>query len=62
MPDPVPVILLGRLAVDSRYEGMGLGTSLIREALLYSYNIASSIGASALVTEAIPESAKSFYL
>lgn len=62
MPYPIPVVLLGRLAVDSRFEKQGLGTSMLRQAVLYTKKASLSIGVTALVTEAISESAKQFYL
>ena len=34
MPDPVPVMVLGRLAVDRMFHGMGIGTGLLRDAIL----------------------------
>lgn len=62
MPNPIPVVLLGRLAVDSKFERQGLGTSMLREAILYAKRAASTIGVVALATEAISEAAKQFYL
>lgn len=62
MPNPIPVVLLGRLAVDSRFEKQGIGTSMLKESILYARAASSSIGVVALVTEAISETAKNFYL
>lgn len=62
MPNPIPVVLLGRLAVDSRFENQGVGTSMLRQAILYAKEASLSIGVTAVVTEAISEPAKHFYL
>lgn len=62
MPQPIPVIVLGRLAVHRDYAGRGIGSGLLKDALLRSQNAALEIGARALLCHAIDESAKSFYL
>jgi predicted GNAT family N-acyltransferase len=55
----LPATLLGRLAVDSRYTGLGLGTFLLFDALHRS--LMAEIGSMAVVVDAISERAKSFY-
>lgn len=62
MPDPIPVVLLGRLAVDQRYRGQGIGAFLLERALRRSMLSAEHIGLSGVVVHAIDESAKAFYL
>jgi predicted GNAT family N-acyltransferase len=62
MPEPIPVILIGRLAVDTRYKGMGLGVSLLQEAIRKGVEASRIVGARALVVHAISESAEQFYL
>lgn len=62
MPDPLPVIVLGRLAIDNRYQKLGLGQALLRDAMLRSLNIAGSLGVSSILVHAISEAAKRFYL
>lgn len=62
MPDPIPALLLARLAVDSRYQGRGLGADLLHDAVLRSLNVAQSIGARAMLCHAIDEPAQHFYL
>lgn len=62
MPDTLPVILLGRLAVDQRYHNMGLGKALLRDALLRSVTVAMQAGAFAMLVHAMSEQAKRFYL
>ncbi len=60
-PDPVSVILLGRLAVATAAQGHGLGRDLLADALHNATLGASILGARALVTEAIDENAGRFY-
>ena len=62
MPDPIPVVLLGRLAVDGSYHGQGFGRALFRDAVLRVRNAAESIGVRAILVQAISEDAKKFYL
>lgn len=61
MPDPVPVALPGRLAVDQRWQGQKIGAALLRDALLRVIGAAETIGVQALLVHAISEEAKSFY-
>ena len=55
----IPAILLGRLAVDERYQGLGLGTFLLLDALYRSVN--SEVASMAVVVEAKNDQAKAFY-
>ena len=61
MPDPVPVILLGQLAVDADYQGRGLGSDLLVDAARRALAAADVIGARAIVVQALDEEAKAFY-
>ena len=61
MPEPVPVILLGQLAVNTRHQGKGLGAGLLADAARRSLEAAGVIGARAIVVLALDERAKSFY-
>ena len=61
MPDPLPAILLGRLAVDRSQHGRGLGASLLRDAVLRIAASAQVIGVRALLVHAISDEAKAFY-
>ena len=61
MPAPLPVILLGRLAVAKPFQRHGLGESLLREAVLIASGAAASIGIAALVVEPVSEKASAFY-
>lgn len=60
-PQQVPAVLLGMLGVDERFEGRGLGASLLRDAILNALKVASLAGAKALVVDPTGESAASFY-
>ena len=62
MPDPIPVLLLGRLAIDRRYHNRGLGSALLRDAMLRSIAVAGNAGVAAILLHAISEPAKQFYL
>lgn len=58
---PVPVILIGRLAVDGDHQGNQVGRSLLQDALLKSATAAGSIGARAVIVHAISDRAVRFY-
>jgi GNAT superfamily N-acetyltransferase len=62
MPDPLPVVLLGRLAIDRRYHNRGLGQALMRDALLRAVHVASDTGVFAVLVHALSDAAKRFYL
>ena len=61
MPDPVPVILLGQLAVDADYRGRRLGSYLPVDAARRALTAADVIGARAVVVQAIDERVKTSY-
>lgn len=61
MPEPIPVILVGRLAVHSGWKGKGIGRGLLKDAVLRAVNVSTEIGARALLCHAISQSAKNFY-
>jgi GNAT superfamily N-acetyltransferase len=61
IPDPIPIVLLARLAVDQRWQGRGLGRALLRDAGIRVVRASESIGIRGLLTQAIDESAKTFY-
>jgi len=62
MPDPIPVILLGRLAVHEAWSGKGIGSGLLKDAVLRSLAVSETLGARALLCHAISPQARSFYL
>lgn len=61
MPDPIPVILLGRLAVDKDCQNMGLGRGLLKDSVLRTVKVSRDAGVRALLVHAISETAKHFY-
>jgi GNAT superfamily N-acetyltransferase len=62
MPDPIPVVVLGRLAVDRSQQGRGLGRALFRDCALRVAQAAETIGIRGIVVHAISENAKAFYV
>lgn len=62
MPDPVPVLVLGRLAVHNRAQGLQLGASLLLDAVRRAAAVAEHAGVRALLVHALNDSAKAFYL
>jgi len=61
MPDPVPVMILGRLAVDQSWQGRSVGASLLRDAIVRTLQAAEIGGIRAILVDAISENAKRFY-
>jgi GNAT superfamily N-acetyltransferase len=61
MADPVPVVVLGRLAVDRTFHGRGLGAGLLKDAVLRIVQAAEIAGIRAILMHAISEPAKRFY-
>jgi len=62
MPEPIPVVVLGRLAVDQAVMGQGIGSGLLKDALLRIAEAAEHIGIRAVLVHALNEPARSFYL
>jgi GNAT superfamily N-acetyltransferase len=62
MPNPIPIALLGRLAVDRAYQGRKLGRALFRDAAKRIINAAGTLGIRGLIVHAISEEAKAFYV
>lgn len=61
MPDPIPMIILGRLAVASEYQGCGLGRALLKDALLRTRQAGQLIGVRGMLVHALNSEAKTFY-
>jgi GNAT superfamily N-acetyltransferase len=61
MPDPVPVMVIGRLAIDRSIQGQGIGPALLRDAVLRTLQAAEIAGIRAILVHAISERAKRFY-
>lgn len=61
MPDPLPMAILGRLAVDQNWQGHGLGAALLRDAVERSQAAAAILGIRGLLVHALSEEIKAFY-
>ena len=61
MPEPVPVLLLARLAVDRAVQGRGLGWRLLRDAVLRTLQVADHVGVRALLAHSLDQAAADFY-
>jgi len=61
MPDPIPVVILGRLAVDHSLQGSGMGRALVRDACLRVIAAADAIGIRGVIVHALSASARAFY-
>ena len=62
MPEPIPVVVLARLAVDRAYQGRSLGRALVRDAARRVVHAADAIGIRGILVHAISDDAKAFYL
>lgn len=61
MPDPLPVAILGRLAVDNAWQGKGLGVAMLQDAVLRTSQAAYIVGIRGLLVHALSEQAKQLY-
>ena len=61
MPDPVPVAVLGRLAIDRAWQKKGLGAALLQDAVLRTAQAADILGIRGILVHAISDEAKAFY-
>jgi len=61
MPEPIPVMVLGRLAIDREWQGRGLGRHLLRDAVLRTLQAADIAGIRAILVHAISNDARGFY-
>jgi GNAT superfamily N-acetyltransferase len=62
MPEPIPVMIIGRLAIDHNFQRRGLGKALLRDAVLRTLQAAAIAGMRAILLHAMSESAKLFYI
>lgn len=62
MPDPVPMALLGRLAVDLSMRGKGLGVGMLQDAVMRILQASDTLGVRGILVDAIDENAKAFYM
>lgn len=61
MPEPIPVMVLGRLAVDREFQGRGLGRALLRDAILRTLRAAEIAGIKAILVHAKDGAARDYY-
>ena len=61
MPDPIPIVVLGRLAVDTPHQGLGYGRALVRDAACRVIQAAATIGIRGMIVHALSPQAKAFY-
>jgi GNAT superfamily N-acetyltransferase len=61
MPEPIPVVVLGRLAIDSRSQRRGLGAALLQDALLRCHGAADDVGIAGVLVHALSDNARAFY-
>lgn len=62
MPDPIPVVVLARLAIDRAHHGRGLGRALFQDAAMRVLQAADAIGIRGMLVHAISEEARAFYV
>jgi len=62
MPDPIPIVVLGRLAMDTSLHGQGVGRALVRDAGLRAIQVANTIGIRGMLVHALSDEARDFYL
>lgn len=61
-PDPIPTIFITRLAVDGSFQGRGVGSILITDAITRALQASEIVGAKAICVNPISEDARRFYL
>lgn len=61
MPDPTPVVVLARLAVDLSLQGKGFGRALVRDAGQRVVHAAGSIGIRGMIVDALSVEVRAFY-
>lgn len=61
LPNPVPVMVLGRLAIDRQHQGKGLGPALLKDAMSRTLRVSLEAGVRALIVHAIDDDAVTFY-
>jgi GNAT superfamily N-acetyltransferase len=60
-PNEIPVVVIGRLAVDKRFQNRGLGPALLRDAILRALSASELVGMRAILVHAIDDAAVGFY-
>lgn len=60
-PNPIPMVVLARLAVDEGYKGRGIGVGLLKDCVLRSVHAMNVVGGAGILVHAIDDEAKAFY-
>ncbi|GAA5215855.1 GNAT family N-acetyltransferase [Corallincola platygyrae] len=60
-PDPIPMVILARLGVDSAYQGRGIAAGLLKDCILRSIQAMNAVGGAGILVHAIDDRAKAFY-
>ena len=60
-PDPIPIMILGRLAVDKHFEGQRIGSGMLKDALQRIVQVSDAVGCRAVLVHAIDDDARTFY-
>ncbi|EXJ11808.1 MULTISPECIES: GNAT family N-acetyltransferase [Nitrincola] len=60
-PDPIPMVILARLGVDSAYHGRGIAAGLLKDCILRSIQAMNAVGGAGILVHAIDHSAQTFY-
>jgi len=60
-PDPIPIVLLGQLAVDYEYQGLGIGRALLHHAMDTALRIAAEIGCFGMLTHPLDDTIRGYY-
>jgi GNAT superfamily N-acetyltransferase len=61
MPNPIPIAILGRLAIDQSFQGIGIGVALLQDAVIRTSKAAGILGILGLLVHALSIEAKAFY-
>jgi GNAT superfamily N-acetyltransferase len=60
-PDPIPMVILARLGVDSAYQGKGIAAGLLKDCVLRSIQAMNAVGGAGILVHAIDHNAQTFY-
>lgn len=61
MPDPIPALVLGRMAVNCNWQRQNIGRGLLKDALARSINVAEQVGVRVIIVHVLNDKAEAFY-
>ncbi len=61
MPDPIPALVLGRLAVNCNWQGQNIGRGLLKDALARAINVSEQVGVRVIIVHVLNDKAEAFY-